>query len=157
MTSGLDPRDLAHAHLLALLRASALTSAQSGLPWLKLARYGLVGVGNSLAYAGVVALLVQMLAADPRMASALAYLAVLPLAYWGHRRVTFCASGSVWPQISRFLASQAANMALSVLGMALMTETLDLPYGYGIAAAIILVPVVNYLLLDRWVFQPRRA
>ncbi len=124
---------------------------------LKLARFGFVGLSNGVIYAVMVVLLVSTTTLTPRLAGAVAYLAVVPWAFLAHRRFVFQSSGSPLAEFGRFIAAQLTNGALSVATMSLVANTLGLWYGLGILAAVILVPLVNFLVLDRWVFYYQKS
>ena len=77
----------------------------------------------------------------------------LPLAFLAHRAFTFSSRGIIGVEWIRFVATQLASMVTSVAAMSLAVDVLGLHYLFGLIAGIVLVPVLNYLALNRWVFQ----
>jgi hypothetical protein len=63
--------------------------------------------------------------------------------------MTFWSSG----EAVRFLIAQGINLAISVLAMTVVTYNLHMSYVFGIIAAVVIVPIINFFVLDRWVFQ----
>lgn len=126
-----------------LVRSPALTA--------RLIRFGAVGGITSAAYA----LIVAALAPDTgeALAAALAYLALLPVNYLGHRRATFRSRAPSRPELLRYLAVHAATMATCTAVMHGVTAGLGQSHWAGSAIIVIMAPVLNFVLLHRWVFR----
>jgi putative flippase GtrA len=85
-------------------------------------------------------------------ASLLAYLIAMPVSYLGHKHVTFESDGAHVLEAPRFLASAALGIGISCLVPLAVVNGLGMAPAISIALTCILVPVVNYVVLDRWVF-----
>lgn len=118
----------------------------------KVMRFGLVGAMNSLIYAVVTALCVRNLSVNSTLSSVIGYVAVLPLAFAAHKWFTFRAVGDARAEMFRFAIVYISGLAISVLAMYLATDILGLSYLFGIAGAVLLVPLLTLFVLDRWVF-----
>jgi putative flippase GtrA len=119
----------------------------------KFLRFGAVGAANSLIYAVSTAGLISLAGVSPSFASALGYLSVLPFAYLVHKSFTFRSQASHRVELWRFLITFVAGLLLSVVLMELLVVYLKLPFLAGIAAAVLSVPVLTLLVLDKWVFR----
>lgn len=117
----------------------------------RLIRFGAVGATTSAAYALVVAALVPSV--SEATAAALAYLALLPVNYLGHRRATFRSRAPSRPEMMRYLAVHAVTMATCMAIMHGVTAGLGQSHWAGSAIIVVLAPVMNFALLHRWVFR----
>ncbi|MCE1191509.1 MAG: GtrA family protein [Acidovorax sp.] len=118
----------------------------------KLSRFAMVGVANALVYALATRLYADVLAVSAAVASGLGYATAVPLAFFGHRHLTFEARGALTPQFARFLGNHLLGFALAVVIAWLMTDLLGWPIWMGMGTTILAVPVVSYLVMDKWVF-----
>jgi putative flippase GtrA len=119
----------------------------------RLIRFGLVGGMTSAAYGLVVAGLVSWVS-EP-VAAALAYLALLPLNYIGHRRTTFRSDAPRWPEQLRYLMMHAVTLVACMAAMQGITAGLGASHWTGSAVIIVLAPVLNFALMHLWVFRAR--
>jgi putative flippase GtrA len=117
----------------------------------RLIRFGAVGATTSAAYALVVAALAPVMA--EATAAALAYLALLPVNYLGHRRATFRSRAPSRPELVRYLAVHSVTMATCMAVMQGVTAGLGQSHWAGSAVIVVLAPVMNFVLLQRWVFR----
>jgi putative flippase GtrA len=131
---------------------TALTAG--GLPMSAL-RFAIIGVLSSLVFTTVTATCVSMLAIDHKLASTCGYLVALPLNFIGNRRFSFRSSNGLAGDAGRFLLLHAGNLIVTVLAMGAIVDLLGLHYSAGIVAAVIIVPVVNFLVMQWWVFRPK--
>ena len=99
----------------------------------KFARFAAIGALSGGVYALAVALGVSGFALDPRLASALGYLASLPVNFAGNRKFTFLGNGPLALELARFLLVHGANIGASVLIMTLVVRGLGFHYAVGIA------------------------
>lgn len=129
---------------------------QASIPWAKLSRFAGVGILNSFVYAIATTMFVRHLAWNPTLASIAGYVVAVPLAFVAHRVFTFSSNGKVSFELPRFVAVHVLGIGVSWLVMVLAAEWLRLHYAVGIVAAIVLVPVLSYVILDRHVFRGGR-
>lgn len=118
----------------------------------RFSRFVMVGIVNTLAYALATRLYADLFAVGAAVASALGYVTAMPMAFFGHRILTFEAKGALAPQLVRFLGNHLFGFVLAVVIPWLMTDLLAWPIWMGIGVTIVAVPVVSYLVMDKWVF-----
>ncbi len=122
-------------------------------------RYGIVGLAVSVAYSLAVVVAVHALPThNPTAASAVAFAALLPIAYLAHGSVAFSDAAPDPFQPLRFAVSTAATFLIAVGGMYAVTEIFGRSYLFGIALNWALIPAANFLIYLFWVFRvgPRR-
>jgi len=125
----------------------------SGHLFAKAVRFAGIGVLSSAIYAVVTAFLVSVLDVAPVIASMLGYCAALPSSFVGHREVSFRSRGRPTIEAGRFFFLQLMNFAVATGSMYLATSGFGIPYGWGIFAAVMLVPVASFVFMNLWVFQ----
>lgn len=121
-----------------------------------LARFGLVGIAATVLYAALAIGLVESkwIGFSPVQASLAAYAAAAVFSYFAHKSVTFMSNGSHRSEAARFLLLTATGFAVAYAAP-LLTAKLGLPPIIAILLTCLLVPGVNLLMLDRWVFAQR--
>lgn len=122
-----------------------------------LARFGLVGIAATILYAALAAAFAkwERIGFTPIRASIAAYAAAALFSYLAHKSVTFVSSGSHRSEAPRFLLLAATGLAVAYGAPALLTVKLGLPLIIPVLATCLLVPAINFLVLDRWVFTKR--
>ncbi|MER8857010.1 GtrA family protein [Mesorhizobium sp. M0757] len=119
-----------------------------------LARFGLVGIAATILYAALATAFVksERFGFSPVRASLAAYAAAALFSYLAHRSVTFMSRGSHRSEAPRFLFLAAIGLAIAYGAPALLTAKLGLPLIFPIMITCLLVPGINFVVLDRWVF-----
>lgn len=118
----------------------------------KLIRFAAVGVLSGSIYALVTSVLVSGFGWMPIPASIAGYCASVPASFLGHRRFSFRSNGHWTAEAVRFVLAQALNIAVTAGSMYAALRYLGPNYGWGMAAAVILVPIANFLFMNLWVF-----
>ena len=118
----------------------------------QMARYALVGGAMGALWVGLLIALSR--AGFPEWAaSSIAFCVCVPLAYMGHRRITFRSNGCISTEARRFLVKAAAGLALSAAVPAAVAAA-----GHGVAASAVLTPAavaaMGFLVSRLWVFRP---
>jgi putative flippase GtrA len=123
----------------------------------RISRFAVIGGASTLVY-GVCALLLSrggngtaMLPAT--LASAVAYAFAGLFSYAGHKYFTFMSAGAHAFELPRFLLLNATGLATAIALPVVLTERLGMPVTIPVALTCIAVPVVNYIVLGRWVFR----
>ncbi|RWM16024.1 MAG: GtrA family protein [Mesorhizobium sp.] len=139
----------------AVRMSEGCSTAGAGLKLL--ARFGLVGIAATMLYAVLAIGLVESkwIGFSPVQASLAAYAAAAVFSYLAHKSVTFMSSGSHRSEAARFLLLTATGFAVAYAAPALLTAKLGLPPIVTILVTCLLIPAVNLLMLDRWVFAQR--
>lgn len=119
----------------------------------KAIRFGVVGVSSGLIYAAVTALFVSILGVDPVPASVVGYCASAPMSFLGHRRFSFRSNGRWTGEAARFVFAQALNIAVTIASMHAATVWFGAAYWWGMIAAVVLVPIANFVFMNLWVFR----
>lgn len=120
-------------------------------------RFGVVGVSSGAIYAAVTALLVSGAGIGPVLASVAGYCASVPMSFLGHKRFSFRSHGHWTAEAVRFVAAQALNISVTAASMWAATAWLGGAYWWGMAAAVILVPIANFAFMNLWVFRDQAA
>jgi putative flippase GtrA len=121
----------------------------------KFARFAIVGGLSTLLYGIVSASLIANDHVSPTAGSAIGYLASIPFNYALQRGFAFQSRNPPRSEFGRYLLVHASNLALSTLSMHAITAWLHAEYWIGIVATMLLVPVIVFIVLDRWVFNTR--
>ena len=120
----------------------------------RVARYGGVGLGVSLFYSlAVIACVDYWPRIGPTLASVIAFIIALPIAYFAHRNISFFDSQRDAFQPLRFAVTTAASFVLAVGGMYWITEIAGRNFLLGIAWNWLVIPVVNFIVYIVWVFR----
>jgi putative flippase GtrA len=88
----------------------------------------------------------------PVPASIAGYCASVPASFLGHRRFSFRSNGHWTGEALRFGFTQALNIAVTAGSMYGAVHWLGRQYGWGMVAAVILVPIANFIAMNLWVF-----
>jgi putative flippase GtrA len=118
----------------------------------KLSRFVTVGLANALIYALATSLYAALFAISAPIASGLGYATAVPMSFFGHRHHTFKSQSALPPQFFRFISSQLFGGVLAVFITWLITDLLGQSILLGVAATILVVAIVSYLVMDNWVF-----
>lgn len=130
--------------------------AASGIDGRKLSRFAVVGLAATALYAAL-ALLFGSLGWSAVGASVAAYALAAVFSYAGHKFLTFMSQGSHASELPRFVASTSLGFGLATALPLILSGGLGLANAVSVIATCIVVPVVNFLLLDRFVFRPARG
>lgn len=138
------------------LRGTMRSFAHSRLPLQtlgKIARFAGTGVISGLIYAAVTALSISFVGLTATAGSVVGYAAAIPVNFALQRSFTFRSEGQLSADFIRYSFVQGTNMALCWAAMVATVDILHLHYAFGIVAAILIVPLVTYFVMDRWVFR----
>ncbi len=116
------------------------------------ALYLLVGGLLALGYL-LVAHWLRTAGSGPVAASVLAFAMMVPAGFFSHRLATFGGRRHAEHAFARFLSSALLGFALCGLIPWLGERFLDDEGGLSFLLTSVAVPVLNFVLLDRWVFR----
>lgn len=119
----------------------------------KAIRFCAIGVLSGAVYAAVTAALVSGLGAAPIPASIAGYCAAIPVNFLGHRQFSFRSYGRWSTDAVRYVLAHGLNMLVTAGSMYATTAWLKQAYYWGMAAAVILVPIANFAFMNLWVFR----
>lgn len=116
--------------------------------------YGAVGAVISLLYSAAVVLFVDGLGFRSAVAaSGLAFALTLPLSFLAHKHVTFRHAPFDPRQPGRFALMAVSSFLMAVIGMYVITDLLRLSYLFGILLTWVLIPSVNFVVGQLWIFR----
>ncbi len=123
---------------------------------LRILRFAFFGVLSGLLYAVAVWVGVTKLGMPPLAMNVLGYLLVLPLNFLLNRSYTFGGSESLWRDAKRFIAVHILNIS-ATSGVYVVVGMIHAPLLVGVIGALVIVPMTQFLALDRWVFRDTRV
>lgn len=121
------------------------------LPWMQRAiRFGISGLLVTLVHIAVASAWMRWAIAQPAIANGVAFCVANAFSYVIHTLWSF--STKMAPQVlAKFLTVSGLGLALSV-GLAQSVDWLGLPYGYGIAVVVLVIPTFNFLFHHFWTY-----
>jgi putative flippase GtrA len=121
-------------------------------------RFILVGTAAAAVHWGTVVALVALLGWKPLVANVAGWLLAVGLSFLGHHRLSFQDHGAALaPAFARFFAVSAGGFAINEAAYALLLHWGVLRYDLGLAAVLVAVAGLTYLLSRHWVFRRNRA
>lgn len=118
----------------------------------KFLRFTIVGATNALVYAVATRLYAHVWSLDVSIASGLGYATAVPMAFLGHRNLTFEAGGALSPQFVRFVVSHLFGLMLSVAIAWVTSDLLGWHIWIGIGVTTLTISIMSYVIMNRWVF-----
>lgn len=124
-----------------------------------LGRFVSVGIAATILYGGVAILLVEWKVAALGMVSAsmIAYAVAALFSYLGHKFVTFMSPGSHRVELPRFLALTGVGFAIAGGLSMLFAGMPGVPHYVPVLLTCVTVPIINFVVMDWWVFASRKA
>lgn len=117
-------------------------------------RFGLVGGTATLTYLVAALISGEVFHLAPLVASTVGLLASCGVSYIGHCAFSFRVASDHRLYLPRFLVMAVIAYVTQLTAMAIITDLLLLPYQYGVAAVVVMIPLVNYAVSRLWVFGP---
>lgn len=116
--------------------------------------YGCIGAAVSIFYSLAVVACVSLLhPISPTLASMVAFVISVPVAYLAHANISFSDRSFDRFQPLRFASSTAVSFVVSIGGMYWITEIAGYSYLFGIAWNWLIIPAMNFLSSMFWVFR----
>lgn len=135
-------------------RGIAFNGGQLGFALItKLARFGVVGITATAVHAVIVVVLVEFIAVDSKVATAIAFLMAFFVSYLGGKKWVFVNSGTERYLLFRFLSVSCISFLLSLLGMYWVVDILYVSYLWGVFISCVLVPLVTFYMHNNWTFS----
>jgi|SRR5688572_28017817 putative flippase GtrA len=122
-------------------------------------RFGLVGLSATAIYAVLASVLMsrEWIGLSAVRSSVAAYAVAALFSYFAHKTVTFMSRGRHRMEAPRFLLLTATGLAVAYCAPALLTGMLGLPGIVPVLVTCIAIPVLNLVVLGRWVFARRTS
>ncbi|HWK44716.1 MAG TPA: GtrA family protein [Stellaceae bacterium] len=113
--------------------------------------FGVVGITGAVLYGATVAFAVSWLHWPPTFANATGFLLAMASSYFGHRLLTFRSAVPHQQAAPRFIIQAAIGYATSQ-GITYLVSTYSLHYAIGICAVVLVLPALNFIVFQFWVF-----
>ena len=114
--------------------------------------FGVVGVALALIYFVVAYAGSSRIGLAPPVASGLAYILMIPLAYFAHRIITFRSSAFHTVAFPRFVVTSCMGVALSWVIPYLGSRLFAAPHWLLFLAVCVIVPTLSFVTTRAWVF-----
>lgn len=121
-------------------------------PRMRTVRFGFVGIAATLTYAIIGLTWERHIGSHVLVGNTLAYGISFFISYFGHRCFTFDSRLPHREALPRFMLSTLLGFCVNT-SIVFTFSYFSLPYKYGMLAAIIVTPVVTYIVLRLWVFK----
>lgn len=122
----------------------------------QIAIFGMIGLTNTLAYFVLANVLHSFAGVDQAAVSYGAYIILVPVSFLAHRRLTFASKGRASVEWIKFCFVQAGNL-LIISCVTIVARYTEAPAWSSFAAISILIPALNFVMLQLWVFTRRSA
>ncbi|MDN5926754.1 MAG: GtrA family protein [Hyphomicrobiales bacterium] len=125
--------------------------------FLRLSRFTLIGMAATVIYAACAFVLSDRITGivplPAAVASFSAYLMAGISSYVGHKYFTFASPRTHSIELPRFVLCNLVGLALAVIFPAVLTDMFDVPALVPIVILCVVVPALNFIVFDRWVFR----
>lgn len=114
--------------------------------------FGVIGVLATVTHVAVFSVLVELGLATPVAASIPAFLAALVISYFANHHWTFDMRGAHIKHMPRFTLVSVLGLGLNTLITYVVVDVWGGWYGFALAAVILVVPAVTFLLNRHWTY-----
>ncbi|RWB26161.1 MAG: GtrA family protein [Mesorhizobium sp.] len=142
-----------------VLRRPDISAWRGTLAPRRLLKFASVGLAATVLYAFCASLFTSAGSTylPPATASVAAYSVAAIFSYLGHKFFTFMSAGSHQFEAPRFAVLTGFGLAIAYLLPLLLVGQFGLPVAIPILLTCVLIPVVNFVVLERWIFSGRSA
>jgi putative flippase GtrA len=123
---------------------------------LKLGRFGIVGLISTAIYVVVATIGTRWTPLPLVLVSTAAYLASGVWSYVGHYHITFRSDTVHGTSVPKFFVLFGLGYAVQT-GIVILNRRVGLPPELGTVAVAILLPVMNFIIMQLWVFAGHRV
>jgi putative flippase GtrA len=123
--------------------------------WLRrIGWFGVVGGTSLVAYAASVSGAIEFLGSGKQAANLLGLVVASLCSYFGHHYLTFQADGDHRRYFPRFMVQIVLTYLLSTTAT-YMVDRMHWHYAIGIMTVAVVIPLINLVMLQTWVFFKR--
>jgi putative flippase GtrA len=115
----------------------------------------MVGLASSAVYALVMMLATSVGGIEAKLGSVIAYLSAMVINFPLQRGFTFASQGNVRVEALKYLGVHSLNLLVAVGTVHLIVSVLEWPVIISVVATIVVIPLMQFLALEVWVFSPR--
>ncbi|MBS3027307.1 MAG: GtrA family protein [Dolichospermum sp. DET50] len=119
----------------------------------KFVRYGIVGAIGTITHLLILLLLVEILSFNPIISSSLAFIVVVFISYYLNYNWTFKSTTKHFTVLIRYIIVCLSGFTLNIIIMFIVVDVLNLYYMLGQIISIIVIPISNFILNNRWAFK----
>jgi len=119
--------------------------------------FGVVGLAATAIHYAVALVLSGHI--TPYIANFVGFIVALGISYIGHLRLTFqldWEQANHWHRLPRYTGVAVGGFVLSQLVLGVAFDLLQLPVWLALGVAVIVVPVLSFLLSSLWVFRQEK-
>ena len=120
-------------------------------------RFAVVGAVATAMHAAVFTAAIELVHAEPVVATVIAFVVAMMTGFSLNRRWTFAVHDAPAQRLWRYAFAALAGLALNAGIMACVVHLLHASPYFGLAAAIVIVPPVSFTLNHFWVFREPAA
>lgn len=121
---------------------------------MRIGRFAAIGIASTLLYAALAHGISVLTPLPAAAASLLAFAAGAVFSYFGHRMFTFRSKQSHGQAVSRFAGVNLLAYLVALFVPLVLSDVLGYRPLVSFGAVCVIVPVMNFVLLNVWVFRP---
>lgn len=121
--------------------------------FMRLFRFGIVGVAATVTHAGVLWALVESVSMRPSLATVIGFLIAFNVSYFGHYYFTFRSTEPHRRALPGFAATATAGAVLNWLIFVIATDFLQINYWIAFGVAVVTVPIFVFFVSRRVAFD----
>ncbi len=125
--------------------------------FIRLFRFGIVGVAATVTHAGVLWALVESVSMRPSFATVIGFLIAFNVSYFGHYYFTFRSTEPHRRALPGFAATATAGAVLNWLIFVIASDLLHLNYWIAFGVAVAAVPVFVFFVSRRFAFDRKHT
>jgi putative flippase GtrA len=122
----------------------------------RLVTFGAIGLFNTAAFFVLASIFSYAWAFGETSAAYTSYAILMPVSFIGHRRLTFRSDGSISKEWTKFCMIQVTNLLVIGIVTGLSRDYALISGWIAFAVISILIPVLNFIVLQIWVFAAFR-
>jgi putative flippase GtrA len=119
----------------------------------RIVRYCSVGFLITATYFAATVVAFEWTQAMSIVCSLIGFFIALPIAYAGHRYISFRSTGRHVVELPRFIVATSTMFVVSSVSIVVFVDLLHTSYLVPLTITSLLVPLVNFLVLQMWVFR----
>lgn len=119
----------------------------------KFVRYGIVGAIGTITHLLILLLLVEILSFNPIISSSFAFIVVVFISYYLNYNWTFKSTTKHFTVLIRYIMVCLSGFTLNIIIMFIVVDVLNLYYMLGQIISIVVIPISNFILNNRWAFK----
>jgi putative flippase GtrA len=116
-------------------------------------RFGIIGIAATITHAGVVTLLIETTALDPRFSNAIAFCIAFIVSFNGHFHWTFPKAAPARQALWRFLVIALLGFGINTLLLSVLLKKAVMAETIAALISILAIPATTFLAARLWGFR----